>query len=141
MTYTRAELETELAALERAVVQLLTEHEDPTEFWPAFAGEADAFVSCVGPADWDWADERLEDILRRHGAPVRGASGATLQQYLDQLEAAMPAMVRGSPDYESFAEAYLPREIYILDEAGALNEEWARERLREMRLKHGAVFD
>lgn len=141
MTYTRAELETELAALERAVVQLLAEHEDPAEFWPAFAGEADDFTSRVGPADWDWADERLEDILRRHGAPVRGASRATLQKYLDQLEVLMPDMVRGSPDYESFAEAYLPKEIYILDEAGALNEEWARERLREMRLKHGAVFD
>jgi hypothetical protein len=138
MTYTRAELEKELAALEQAVAQLLAEHEDPAEFWPAFAGEADDFVSRVVPADWDWADERLEDILRRHGAPVRGASRATLQQYLDQLEAAMPAMVRGSPDYESFAEAYLPREIYILDEAGALNEEWASERLREMLRRHGA---
>lgn len=141
MAYTRIELETELAALERAVVQLLAEHEDPAEFWPAFAGEADDFTSRVGPADWDWADERLEDILRRHGAPVRGASRATLQKYLDQLDAAMPAMVRGSPDYESFAEAYLPREIYILDEAGALNEDWARERLCEILLKHGAVFD
>lgn len=142
MTYTRIELETELSALERLVVQLLAEHEDPAEFWPAFAGQADDFVSRVGPADWDWADERLADILRRHGAPVRGASRATLQQYLDQLDAAMPAMVRGSPDYESFAEAYLPREIYILDEAGEANGEWARERLLEMLLKHGApVFD
>lgn len=122
-------------------MKLLTEHEDPAEFWPAFAAEADDFVSRVGPADWDWADERLADILRRHGAPVRGASRATLQQYLDQLDAAMPHMVRGSPTYELFAEAYLPREIYILDEAGELNQEWARERLREMLLKHGAVFD
>lgn len=139
--HTRTELETELAALEQLAVKLLAEHEDPAEFWPAFGGEADDFASRVGPADWDWADERLADILRRHGAPVRGASRATLQQYLDQLDTAMPAMVRGSPTYELFAEAYLPREIYILDEAGELNQEWARERLREMLLKHGAVFD
>ena len=138
MTHTRAELEKELAALEQAVVQLLAEHEDPAEFWPAFAGEADDFVSRVGQADWDWADEHLKDILRRHGAPVRGASRATLQQYLDQLEALMPDMVRGSPTFESFMEAYLSREIYILDEAGEPNEKWARERLREMLLKHGA---
>lgn len=141
MTHTRIQLEQEPAALELAVVRLLAEHEDPAEFWPAFAGQADAFIANGGPADWDWADEQLEDMLRRHGAPVRGASRATLQKYLDQLEVLMPDMVRGSPDYESFAEAYLPKEIYILDEAGALNEEWARERLREMRLKHGAVFD
>lgn len=138
MNPTRPELEKELAALEQAVVKLLAEHEDPADFWPAFAGEADDFVARVGPADWDWADERLEDILRRHGAPVRGASRKALQKYLDQLDAAMPAMVRGSPNYELFAEAYLPREIYILDEAGELNQEWAIERLREMLLKHGA---
>lgn len=141
MTHTRIQLEQELAALEQLAARLLAEHEDPAEFWPAFAGPADAFIANGGPADWDWADEQLEDMLRRHGAPVRGASRATLQKYLDDLESGMPEMVRGSPTLESFMEAYLPREIYILDEAGALNEEWALERLREMRLKHGAVFD
>lgn len=141
MTYAHAELETELAALERRVVQLLAEQEGPTYFWDTFAEEADHFAASVAPADWDWADERLADMLRRHGAPLRGASRATLQRYLDQLDALMPAMVRGSPNYELFAEAYLPREIYILDQAGEANEEWARERLREMRIKHGAVFD
>lgn len=141
MIYTRAELETELAALEQLAIKLLAEHEDLAEFWPAFAGEADDFASRVALTDWDWVDERLADILRRHGAPVRGASRATLQLYLDQLDVLMPDIVRGSPTYELFAEAYLPRETYILDEAGALNEKWARERLREMRLTHGAVFD
>jgi hypothetical protein len=141
MTYTRAELEKELAALEQLAVKLLAEHEDPTYFWDTFAEEADHFTASVAPADWDWADERLADMLRRHGAPVRGASRATLQKHLDHLDALMPDMVRGSPTYELFAEAYLPREIYILDQAGEANGEWARERLREMLLKHGAVFD
>ena len=141
MTYnTRIELETELAALEQMVVKLLAE-QDPTVFWDTFAEEADHFASRAAPADWDWADERLADMLRRHGAPVRGASRPTLQRYLDQLDALMPDMVRGSPTYELFAEAYAPREIYILDQAGEANGEWARERLREMLLKHGAVYD
>ncbi|WP_017463515.1 hypothetical protein [Dyella ginsengisoli] len=142
MMHTRAELEAELAALEQMVVQLLAEQEAPADFWDTFAEEADHFASRVAPADWDWADERLADMLRRHGAPVRGASRATLQKHLDQLDALMPDMVRGSPTYELFAEAYLPREIYILDQAGEANGEWARERLREMLLKHGAMeFD
>ena len=141
MTHRRIQLEQELAALEQLAARLLAEHEDPAGFWPAFAGPADGFIANSAPADCEWADQQLEDMLRRHGAPVRGASRATLQKYLDQLEALMPDMVRGSPDYESFAEAYLPREIYILDEAGELNEEWASERLHEMRLRHGAVFD
>lgn len=142
MTRTRIQLETELAALEQLAARLLAEHEDPAEFWDTFAGPADAFIANSAPANCEWADQQLEDMLRRHGAPVRGASRATLQRYLDQLDAAMPAMVRGSPTYELFAEAYLPREIYILDQAGEANGEWARERLREMLFKHGAMeFD
>lgn len=139
MTHTRIQLEQELSALEQLAARLLAEHEDPAEFWPAFAGPADAFIANGAPADWEWADQQLEDMLRRHGAPVRGASRATLQKYLDQLDALMPDMVRGAADYETFAEGYLPREIYILDEAGELNEAWARERLRELLQKHGAT--
>lgn len=73
MTRTRTELETELSALEQAVATLLAEHEDPADFWPAFAWQADAIVEAAGPADSEWVHERLDELLARHGLDGLGA--------------------------------------------------------------------
>lgn len=70
------------------------------------------------------------------------ATRAQLQEYLTDLEARMPTMVRASPTAESFLPDYLYREIFILDEAGEDDYQWASEQLAEMLRRHGApVFD
>lgn len=67
MSHTRAELESQLAALGRSVLKLLAEHEDPENFWPAFAGEADVIADGAAPGDFDWVQQQIDEILRRHG--------------------------------------------------------------------------
>lgn len=67
MTLSRHELESELAALDNAVAQLLIDHEDPADFWPAFAGMADTIVDAAGPDDADWALEQVDAIIKVRG--------------------------------------------------------------------------
>lgn len=66
MTWTRKELEAELAALDKAVAQLLREHEDPAHFWPAFVKIADALEDQAAPGDFEWVQYQIDLILERH---------------------------------------------------------------------------
>lgn len=69
MTLTRPELQTRLNALEAQLPALVREHPDPADFWPAYAGVADEIVDAAGADDCEWVDDRLEEMLRHHGAP------------------------------------------------------------------------
>ena len=48
---TRAELAVLLDALERAMPTLVRDNPDPSDFWPAFAGEADVIEDGAGAPD------------------------------------------------------------------------------------------
>lgn len=69
MTLTRPELQIRLNALEARLPALVREYPEHADFWPAFAGMADDIVEAAGADDCDWVDDRLEEMLRRHGAP------------------------------------------------------------------------
>ena len=65
----RARLQKALNRIEGQLPGLLDAHHDPADFWPAFAGEADAILEGAGD-DFDWVADRLESMLAFHGAPA-----------------------------------------------------------------------
>lgn len=66
---TRAALQKALNRIEAYLPGLLDAHPDPADFWPAFAGEADAILEGAPPEHHQWASEKLEGMLAFHGAP------------------------------------------------------------------------
>lgn len=66
---TRADLQKALNRIEAYLPGLLDAHPEPSEFWPAFAGEADALLEDAPSEHHDWVAERLEGMLAFHGAP------------------------------------------------------------------------
>ncbi len=69
MNPTRTDLEKKLNALEGALPAVSSENPDPADFWPAFAGMADAIVDTASAEDVEWAQDRIEDMLARLGPP------------------------------------------------------------------------
>ncbi|MDG2538718.1 hypothetical protein P5Y53_13670 [Dyella jiangningensis] len=65
----RAELQKALNRIEGHLPRLLDELPDPADFWPAFAGEADAILEGAGQ-EHDWVADKLESMLAFHGAPA-----------------------------------------------------------------------
>ncbi|AIF48145.1 hypothetical protein HY57_13185 [Dyella japonica A8] len=66
---TRAQLQKALNRLEAYLPHLLDQFPEPENFWPAFAGEADPVLDGAPAHDHDWVADRLESMLRFHGAP------------------------------------------------------------------------
>jgi hypothetical protein len=67
---TRAQLQKALNRIEAYLPHLLDSFPEPGEFWPAFAGEAEAVIECAPPADHEWVWDKLESMLAFHGAPA-----------------------------------------------------------------------
>jgi hypothetical protein len=65
----RAQLQKALNRIEGHLPGLLEAHPDPADFWPAFAGEADAVLEDAGQ-EYDWVADKLESMLVFHGAPA-----------------------------------------------------------------------
>ena len=72
MSLTRAQLREHLNVLEARLPAMIHAHPDPADFWPQFAGHADVITDAAGPDDFEWVQERLDDMLRHHGAPEVG---------------------------------------------------------------------
>ena len=68
MSLPRPTLQQHLNELEARLPALMRDYPDQADFWPAFAGQADAIADAAGPGDVDWVQERLDDMLRHHGA-------------------------------------------------------------------------
>ncbi len=65
------QLHAQLSTLNSAIPQLLAEHPEPAEFWPAFAGMADVIEDGAGKLA-DYASEQIQAMLVAHGIePVR----------------------------------------------------------------------
>jgi len=69
---TTQELESKLALLDQQMDQLIKDHPDDGDFWCAFAGLADEIGDEANPDQYDWAQERIDAILRKHGKAVPG---------------------------------------------------------------------
>lgn len=69
MSLPKPTLQQHLNELEAQLPALMRDHSDEADFWPAFAGQADVITEAAGPADFDWVQERLDAMLRHHGAP------------------------------------------------------------------------
>lgn len=65
---TRAALQKALNRIEAYLPHLLDQFPEPGEFWPAFAGEAEAVIEGAGQ-DHEWVADKLESMLTFHGAP------------------------------------------------------------------------
>ena len=65
---TRAELAALLDALEQAMPAMVSDHPDPADFWPAFAGQADGIEDAAGSGeDAVYVQGRIETILANFG--------------------------------------------------------------------------
>jgi hypothetical protein len=71
MTFTRAELTQRLAALDAAIPRLRADHPDDAAFWNAFVRETDFATECAGSGDFDWVNDAIDNLLRKHGEDVR----------------------------------------------------------------------
>lgn len=60
---TRLALEQSLDALEAKVAHLQCEFPDDTEFWCAFAGEADHIEDGAGADDCEYVTQRIDAII------------------------------------------------------------------------------
>lgn len=65
----RAQLQKALNLIEAYLPGLLDAYPDPADFWPAFAGEADAVLEGAGE-EHEWVADKLESMLNFHGAPA-----------------------------------------------------------------------
>lgn len=65
---TRAELATDLDALEQALPALVSDHPDPAEFCSAFAGQADVIEDAAACGDDTcYVQDRIENMLAKFG--------------------------------------------------------------------------
>lgn len=65
---TRAELAHLLDALEQALPALVSDHPDPADFWPAFAGQADVIEDAAGSGDDAYyVQDRIGAMLAKFG--------------------------------------------------------------------------
>lgn len=60
------DLESRLVALEQSLPQLIADHPDPADFWPAFAGEADVIEDMAGDHS-QAVSRRIDAMLSEHG--------------------------------------------------------------------------
>ena len=60
------DLATRLTALEQSLPQLIADHPDPADFWPAFAGEADVIEDMAGDHCPE-VSQRIDAMLSEHG--------------------------------------------------------------------------
>jgi hypothetical protein len=67
---TKQELEARLAALDHQMDSLIAEHPDDGDFWCAFAGIADDIGDAATADQYDWAQEKIDAILMKHGKAV-----------------------------------------------------------------------
>lgn len=67
MATSRDDLEMQLAALSAQMPALVREHPDDADFYPAFAGEADAILDGAGPADYEWGLGEVDKMLAANG--------------------------------------------------------------------------
>lgn len=72
MSLPREALQQHLDALEARLPDMVRALPAAEDFWPEFAGHADVIVDAAGEADCEWVHERLDDMLRHHGAPEMG---------------------------------------------------------------------
>ena len=63
-----------LDELDKKLPSLKTQYPDMDDFWNAFAGESDFATECAGSDDYDWVNERVDELLRKHGIAVPGDS-------------------------------------------------------------------
>jgi len=66
----RDDLQKALNRIEGHLPGLLDAHTDASDFWPAFAGEADAVLEGAPAEHHDWVAGKLESMLTFHGAPA-----------------------------------------------------------------------
>lgn len=71
MSKPRADLDGMLDRLAQALPGMLAAHPDEAEFWPAFAGEADAIVDNAGRDDYERVQGRLDALLAGAGLTPR----------------------------------------------------------------------
>lgn len=76
MTIPLSNLNRQLDALEEALPNLLADHPDPGDFWPAFAGEADVIEDHAG-IHLEHVQQRLAAMLAAHGCVTSEASTAS----------------------------------------------------------------
>lgn len=63
----RADLVTQLEALELALPDILARCTDEADFWPEFAGIADEIVEAALPEDHDYVAGRIDSMLKNAG--------------------------------------------------------------------------
>ncbi|MRG98879.1 hypothetical protein GIY21_01070 [Xanthomonas sontii] len=64
----REQLQQRLADLESDIPRMLHAAADPRDFWPEFAGAADAIVgAALTGEDAEYVSRRIEQMLARHG--------------------------------------------------------------------------
>jgi hypothetical protein len=67
MSLSRSELTLKLKALEDAMPALLAAHPEDADFWPAFAGEAEAIEEAAAPEDFEFVRTQIDCVLGSHG--------------------------------------------------------------------------
>lgn len=67
----RDQLQVALNRLLLQVGRIKREFPDPVEFWPEFAGRADAIVDAASPQDYDWVVTQLDRMLEGEGLLAR----------------------------------------------------------------------
>jgi hypothetical protein len=63
---TQAELTKLLDKLEASLPKMIEDNPDPSDFWSAFAGEADVMEDHAGDLA-ELVDERIQSMLAKHG--------------------------------------------------------------------------
>lgn len=69
MQMSRDELRTLIAQLADRLPELIQEHPDPADFWPAFAGLADVIEDSAAPDDARWASDAVLGLIAAHDVP------------------------------------------------------------------------
>jgi hypothetical protein len=67
MTLTRAELTTRVDALDAALPGMIADYPDESDFWSAFAGEAEVIEDRAHADDFEYLQERIDAMLMRVG--------------------------------------------------------------------------
>lgn len=68
--HTTESLSARLAALRAQLPQLIAEHPDDADFWPAYSAIADdikADAGKLGDETWNWAFDLMQAALYEHG--------------------------------------------------------------------------
>jgi hypothetical protein len=79
MAKTREQLQQLLAALDRAIPDLVkdTQEDEPDpsgdvsgDFWAAFAGESDVILDDASAEDYEWVNQQIDALLAKHNIPL-----------------------------------------------------------------------